>query len=324
MSATRPPALSVRGLSKRYNLVSAVEEVSFSVSLGTTAALVGPAGAGKTTILRILLGLLAPTTGTAEVGGPGSVRTARAVGGMLDPRGLHPARSARDHLRVYAAAVGVEDERVDEVIDLVGLGDAADTRAAALSAGQQTRTALATALLGNPPLLILDEPATGLDAAERGWLQEFVRRHARRGGSVLLSSETLAAAIPVADSLIVLSEGSVVYQGTPAKLRRGHPDRLVVAASTPIALATRLAAQGFTDAVIRPDGRLAVAEATEGQIHDAAKAAGVHLDSITPDPIHPDRVLASLTKPARPQPSFTPYPGVAAPHPTPTHYGIPR
>ncbi|MEV6432068.1 ABC transporter ATP-binding protein [Nocardia sp. NPDC051463] len=321
MSASRGPAFAVRGIGKRYNLVAAVENVSFTVTAGTAAALVGPAGAGKTTILRILLGLLEPTTGSIAIGGQGLPGTARAVGGMLEPRGLHPARTARDHLLVYAAAVGVADDRVDEVIELVGLDATANTRAGALTAGQQTRVALATALLGDPPLLVLDEPAVGLDSAERVWLQEFLRRHTRRGGTVLLSSESLAAVIPMVDNIIVLSAGSVVYEGSPTKLRRGHPDRLVVASSTPIALATTLAAQGFTDAVIRPDGRLAVADATDRQIHEAAEVAGVRLDSITPDPIHPDRVLAALTK-VRPQP--TPYPGVAAPLPTPTPYGIPR
>ncbi|WP_062984072.1 ABC transporter ATP-binding protein [Nocardia anaemiae] len=321
MSAARPLACSVRGLTKRYNLVTAVEDVSFTVPSGTTAALVGPAGAGKTTILRILLGLLQPTAGTAAVGAPGSRRGEAAatvvVGGMLQPRGLHPARSARDHLLVYAAAAGVEDARVDEVIQVVGLGDLAKTRAGELSDGSRTRLALATALLGDPQLLILDDPLAGLDAAERTWLTDFLRRHTRRGGSVLLSSESLANVIPMADSIIVLSEGSVVYQGTPARLRRGHPDRLVVAASTPIALATMLAAQGFTDAVIRPDGRLAVAEATEAQIRAAATAAGVRVDNIAADQIHPDRVLAALVKPARP-PQPAPYAGIAP------QQGIPR
>ncbi|WP_433759185.1 ABC transporter ATP-binding protein [Nocardia sp. CA-135398] len=318
MSSARPLAFSVRGLTKRYNLVTAVENVSFTVPSGTTAALVGPAGAGKTTILRILLGLLQPTSGTAAVGGPGSRRgeAAAVVGGMLQPRGLHPARSARDHLLVYAAAAGVEDARVDEVIQVVGLGDLAKTRAGELSDGSQTRLALATALLGDPQLLILDEPLAGLDAAERAWLADFLRRHTRRGGTVLLTSEGLANVIPMADNIIVVSGGSVVYQGTPARLRRGHPDRLVVAASTPIALATMLAAQGFTDAVIRPDGRLAVAEATEAQIRAAATAAGVRVDNIAADQIHPDRVLAALVKPARP-PQPAPYAGIAP-------QGIPR
>ncbi|MEV6256061.1 ABC transporter ATP-binding protein [Nocardia sp. NPDC051929] len=328
MSGTRPIAFAVRGLTKQYELATAVTDVSFTVPSGTIAALVGPRGAGKTTILRVLLGLLAPTSGTASVGGPGSrgntAGSANVIGGVLAPRGLHPARTAREHLWVYAAAANVVDSRVTEVLELVGLDEHARTKIGALSIGQQTRLALATALLGDPPLLVLDEPMDGLDPAERGWLHDFLRKHARRGGSVLLTSESLGAVLPAADQLVVLSEGAVVYQGTPARLRRGHPDRLVVAASTPIALATTLAAQGFTDAVIRPDGRLAVAEASEAQIRTAATAAQVRIDSIVPDPIHPDRVLASLTRPtATPAPH---YPGLSAPAqpPSPTPYGIPR
>ncbi|MBF6218082.1 ABC transporter ATP-binding protein [Nocardia abscessus] len=328
MSGARPVAFAVRGLTKRYDLATAVTDVSFTVPSGAVAALVGPRGAGKTTILRALLGLLAPTSGTTSVGGPGSrrngVNSAGVLGGVLAPRGLHPARTVRDHLWIYAAAARVADSRVAEVLELVGLDEQATTKIGVLSIGQQTRLALATALLGDPPLLVLDEPMDGLDAAERGWLHDFLRKHARRGGSALLTSESLGAVLPGADQLIVLHEGMVAYQGTPARLRRGHPDRLVVAASTPIALATMLAAQGFTDAVIRPDGRLAVAEASEAQIRAAATAAQVRIDSIVPDPIHPDRVLASLTKPsAAPAP---PYPGLTAPgpQPTPTPYGIPR
>ncbi|MGW4714969.1 ABC transporter ATP-binding protein [Nocardia sp. NPDC004260] len=328
MSGTRPIAFAVRGLTKQYELATAVTDVSFTVPSGTIAALVGPRGAGKTTILRVLLGLLAPTSGTASVGGPGSrgntAGSASVIGGVLAARGLHPARTAREHLWIYAAAANVVDSRVTEVLELVGLDEHAGTKIGALSIGQQTRLALATALLGDPPLLVLDEPMDGLDPAERGWLHDFLRKHARRGGSVLLTSESLGAVLPAADQLVVLSEGAVVYQGTPARLRRGHPDRLVVAASTPIALATMLAAQGFTDAVIRPDGRLAVAEASEAQIRTAATAAQVRIDSIVPDPIHPDRVLASLTRPtAAPAPH---YPGLAPPAqpPSPTPYGIPR
>ncbi|MGW4092796.1 ABC transporter ATP-binding protein [Nocardia sp. NPDC004750] len=328
MSGTRPIAFAVRGLTKQYELATAVTDVSFTVPSGTIAALVGPRGAGKTTILRVLFGLLAPTSGTASVGGPGSrgntAGSASVIGGVLAARGLHPARTAREHLWVYAAAANVVDSRVTEVLELVGLDEHAGTKIGALSIGQQTRLALATALLGDPPLLVLDEPMDGLDPAERGWLHDFLRKHARRGGSVLLTSESLGAVLPAADQLVVLSEGAVVYQGTPARLRRGHPDRLVVAASTPIALATMLAAQGFTDAVIRPDGRLAVAEASEAQIRTAATAAQVRIDSIVPDPIHPDRVLASLTGPTAAPAAH--YPGLAAPAqpPSPTPYGIPR
>ncbi|MEU8898501.1 ATP-binding cassette domain-containing protein [Nocardia sp. NPDC048505] len=335
------PAFAVRGLSKNFHPGTvgeraAVENVSFTVAAGTTAALVGPPGAGKSTILRILLGLLSPTAGTASVGRPGlaaGLGGGSPVGGVLVPRGLHPGRSAADHLRVYAAAAGVSDDRAAEVLDQVGLGDFARTKAGLLAAGQQTRLALATALLADPPLLILDDPLEGLDPAERGWLQDFLKRHAKRGGTALLSSRSLAAVVSMADTVTVLHEGALVYQGTPAKLRRSHPDRLVVAASTPVALATALAARGLVDAVMRPDGKLAVADATEAQIREAAQTAKVRIDGITADLIHPDRVLASLTtRPARPPsstmyvppPSRVPAPppgGLPAPHQPP---GIPR
>ncbi|MFI9509301.1 ATP-binding cassette domain-containing protein [Nocardia sp. NPDC052566] len=335
MSSVRSKAFTVEKLSKQFRTVPAVTEVSFSVTAGATAALVGPAGAGKTTILRIVLGLLAPTSGTVEVEGPGTGKRrlgsepaagpTHLVGGMLMPRGLLPRRTVRDHLRVYAAAAGIGDLRVEQVLDMVGLGEQAGVKTDALPIGPQTRLALATALLGDPPLLVLDDPMAGLEPAERGWLQDFLRRHTRRGGTVLLSSQTLSAVLPGADQLIVLNAGSVVYQGSPSRLRRSHPDRLVVAAATPIALATMLAARGLTDAVIRPDGRLAVADASEAQIRDAAVAAGVRVDSIVTDAIHPDRVLASLlNKPAAPASAGSAANHPAPHHPTPTPYGIPR
>ncbi|MEV0245286.1 ATP-binding cassette domain-containing protein [Nocardia sp. NPDC050712] len=336
---TAAPAFAVRGLTKRFHPElagepAAIEQVSFTVATGTTAALVGPAGAGKSTILRILLGLLAPTSGTASVGRPGmsaGLGGGPPVGGVLVPRGLHPARSARDHLWVYAAAAGVPDERAAEVLETVGLAAFADTRAGALTPGQQTRLALATALLADPPLLILDDPIEGLDPAERGWLQDFLKRHTRRGGTVLLAGRSLAAVVPMADSVLVLNQGAIVYQGTPAKLRRSHPDRLVVSASTPVALATALAARGYTDAVMRPDGKLAIAEASEAQIRDAAQTAKVRIDAVTADLIHPDRVLAALTRPVRPVSStmyVPPQNRILAPPPPPPAphqpHGIPR
>lgn len=321
MTRARPLAFAVRGLAKRFGLETAVRDVSFVVPAGTIAALIGPAGAGKTTIVRMLLGLLEPTSGTAAVGGPGSGvgRTTgtrspgQVVGAMLDVPGAHPARSVRAHLRVYAAAVGVSDARVDEMLALVRLDEIAEAKTRTLSEGMQTRLALATALLGDPPLLVLDDPAAGFDARERAWLDEFLRGHARRGGTALVTSRSLAAVLPVADSLIVLNHGSIVYQGSPARLRRSHPDRQVVTVSSPIALATALAAHGFTDAVMRPDGRLAIAEASRVQIEEAATAARVQLTEILADPVHPDQVLTALTTPS-----------ATAHHPVPTSYGMPR
>ena len=310
-------AISVRGLSKRYADFSVgAQDVSFDIAAGTCAALVGPAESGKSTVLGILLGLLPPTTGSATLAGG---RGGSALGAVLVPRGLHPSRTVRDHLRVYAAAAGVPDTRVAAVLETTGMVERARTVPGALTPGEQTRAALATALLADPPLLILDEPAGGMTPGELSWLQGYLRGHTRRGGTVLFSSQSLLTALPIADHLVVLKDGSVAFQGSPARLRRRNPDRLLVASSSSIAVATALAARGCTDAVIRPDDRLAVADATEDDIVAAARAADVRLDSIVADPIHPDRVLASLTHPVPPRPVT----GAPQP-PTSMPYGVPR
>ncbi len=323
MTGRRGDAVRLRGVGKQFELVHAVHEVGFAVPAGAVTALVGPTGAGKSTVLRMVLGLQKPTTGTVEIDVPGT--GPGAVGAVLSPRGLHPARTVRDHLRCYAPVAGASRRRVDAVLAETGLATVAETVIAQLQPGQQTRLALGTALLADPPLLVLDDPFTGADGVERGWLHELLRGHTARGGTVLISADKLADVVATADHLVVLSEGAVVWQGTPAKLRRGHPDRLVVAASPSIALATALAARGYTDAVMRPDGRLAVAEASEATIRAVAEAAQVRIGSIVADPIHPDRVLASLTKPRGhrhtvPAPQANPA-GFA---PAPTSYGMPR
>ncbi|MFE5478805.1 MULTISPECIES: ATP-binding cassette domain-containing protein [unclassified Nocardia] len=312
-------AVLVRGVGKQFGPVSAVHEIDFTVPAGSVTALVGPAGAGKSTVLRMVLGLQQPTTGDIEGPGHGPA----AVGAVLSPRGLHPARTVREQLRCYAPVAGASRRRVAAVLDETGLTAVAETVVAQLHPGQQTRLALAMALLADPPLLVLDDLFAGANGIERGWLHELLRRQVNRGGTVLVSSDALADVVASADQLVVLSEGTVVWQGAPAKLRRGHPDRLVVAASPSIALATALAGRGFTDAVMRPDGRLAVAEADEATIRAVAELAQVRIGSIVADPIHPDRVLASLTKPRRHR-HTVPTPNPAAYAPAPTSYGMPR
>ncbi|MFE3541908.1 ATP-binding cassette domain-containing protein [Nocardia sp. NPDC059177] len=324
MSAPRGDAVRVRGVGKQFAQVSAVEGIDFRVPAGAVTALVGPTGAGKTTVLHLVLGLQQPSSGSVELDLPG--RGPAAVGGVLSPRGLHPARTVRAQLDCYAPVVGVSRRRVAAVLEHTGLAAVADTVVAQLHPAQQTRLAVGIALLADPPLLVLDDPFADTHGIERTWVQELLRGHANRGGAVLVGASTLADVVAVADQLVVLSEGAVVWQGTPAKLRRGHPDRLVIAAQPSIALATALAAQGYTDAVMRPDGRLAVAEASEATIRSVAEAAQVRIGSIVSDPIHPDRVLASLTKPRRhphlaPTPPVNPTPGFA---PAPTSYGMPR
>ncbi|WP_227980269.1 ATP-binding cassette domain-containing protein [Nocardia spumae] len=307
MSAARSPAISVTGLHKQFEGIAALRDVDFSVPPGTTAALVGPPASGKSTTVRILLGLLQADSGVAALSRAGG------IGAVLQPRGLHPARSLRAQLRIYAAAAGVGDERVETVLTALGLSEAAATRVREVPEGTLTRLALAQALLADPRVLVLDDPFDGLESGERTWLFDYLRGHGRRGGTTLLTSRSLAAAVPLCDQVIVLSSGTVAYQGSPRRLRRNHPDRLVVAASSPIALATTLASQGFTDAVMRGDGRLAIAEASPAEIEAAAVLARVQLGEMVAEPVHPDRVLAVLTK-STPPPAY--------PSPTPaTTYG---
>lgn len=222
-------AITVRGLHKRYGTTPAVEDVSFDVPRGRVTALLGPNGAGKTTTIRMILGLAAPDAGTALIAGrlygqldhPG-----RVVGTVLENGGLHPGRSARDHLRICAAQLGAPAERVEVVLRETGILAAADRRIAGYSLGMRQRTALAAALLGEPSVLVLDEPANGLDPAGMHWLRERIRAFADAGGTVLLSSHVLAEVSLIADEVIVIAGGRVAAAGSHAELVAGHGGNL--------------------------------------------------------------------------------------------------
>lgn len=211
-SASNAP-VAVGHLTKRFGDVIAVGDVSFVLEAGTVTGLVGPNGAGKTTILRVLLGLAAPTLGHARVFGVDYGRLehpARRVGAVLESDDFDPGRSGRDHLRVLALAVGVPFVRVDSLVDLVALADAAARPVKGYSLGMRQRLGLAAALLGDPDLLVLDEPANGLDPAGVRWLRDLVRDFARRGGTVLVSSHQLAELAQTVDRVVILDRGRVV------------------------------------------------------------------------------------------------------------------
>jgi ABC-2 type transport system ATP-binding protein len=187
--------IEVRGLTKRFGAVLAVDGLSFEVQGGTVTGFLGPNGAGKTTTLRVLLGLVAPTAGSATVAGRPYRDLAdplRHVGAVLEASGFYPGRTARNHLRVHATAGGVQASRVDEVLELVGLGGDADRRVGGFSLGMRQRLAVATALLGDPEVLILDEPTNGLDLEGVRWLRRLLRGRAEEGRTVLVSSHLLA------------------------------------------------------------------------------------------------------------------------------------
>jgi ABC-2 type transport system ATP-binding protein len=214
-------AISVRGLTKRFGSVTAVEDLSFDVPPGTITGFIGPNGAGKTTTLRAVLGLVRPTAGIALIDGVPYVRLdqpARHVGAVLEASGFHPGRTARDHLRVLAGRGGIPVGRVDDVLAEVDLAGAAPRRVGGFSLGMKQRLALAGALLGDPGILVLDEPTNGLDPAGVHWLRTFLRTRVDEGRTVLVSSHLLAELALSADSVVIIKGGRLVVEGPLAEI----------------------------------------------------------------------------------------------------------
>ncbi len=213
--------IEARGLTKRYGHVLAVDRLSFAVERGQVAGFLGPNGAGKTTTLRMLLGLVRPEAGDAAINGraysdlPDPLRQ---VGAVLEASSFHPGRTARNHLRIEAMVAGIDAARIDVVLDLVGLSEAADRRVRGFSLGMRQRLGLATALLADPEVLILDEPANGLDPEGVRWLRDLVRGLAAEGTAVLISSHILAEVAQTVDSVIIVNHGRVVVQAPIAEL----------------------------------------------------------------------------------------------------------
>jgi ABC-2 type transport system ATP-binding protein len=215
-AGARHPVVTVSSLTKRYGALVAVDDLTFAVRSGTVTGFLGPNGAGKTTTLRLLLGLAEPTSGKALVFGRryrDLEDPARRVGAVLESGDLHPGRSGRDHLRALALAAEIPSSRVEEVLDLVGLEAAAGRRVKTYSFGMRQRLGLAAALLGDPELLVLDEPANGLDPAGVHWLRTFLRRFAEQGGTVLVASHMLAEAAQTVDQVLIIDRGRLVAGG---------------------------------------------------------------------------------------------------------------
>ena len=215
----------VRGLRKTFGAVEAVADVSFGVAAGRITGFLGPNGAGKTTTLRMILGLCRPTAGSATIDGVPYrelEHPLRRVGAALDGSAFSPKQTARDHLRFYAPLAGVGDARVDELLGLVGLSDAARRRVGEFSLGMKQRLALATALLGRPDVLVLDEPSNGLDPAGIHWLRAFLQQFAAAGGAVLLSSHLLSEVEQMVDDVVLIDHGRLLFDGPLGSLVSTH------------------------------------------------------------------------------------------------------
>jgi ABC-2 type transport system ATP-binding protein len=228
------PAVEVEHLTKRYGATLAVDDLSFSIPNGTIAGFLGPNGAGKTTTFRMLVGLAAPTNGTAHVLGKPYVSLSapiHSVGAMLEVSGYHPARTARNHLLLLARTAGIPGARVNEMLDLVELDEAADRAVGGFSSGMRQRLGLAAALLGDPGLLLLDEPANGLDPKGIRWLRGFLRGLARENGkTVFVSSHVLAEVAQMVDEVVIINRGRFITQG-PVDMVVAHMGRKVVVRS---------------------------------------------------------------------------------------------
>jgi ABC-2 type transport system ATP-binding protein len=213
--------ISFHKLTKRYGSVLAVDDLSFDALPGRVTGLLGPNGSGKTTTLRILLGLAAPTSGTATIAGWPYRRLPdrlRRVGAALDSNTFHPGRSAAQHLRIITTAADLPPRRVDEVLDLAGLSDVAGRKVGGFSLGMRQRLSLAGALLGNPRVLVLDEPLNGLDPDGIAWIRGLLRSLAAGDRTVLISSHLLSEVAQTADDVVVLSRGRLVAQATVSEL----------------------------------------------------------------------------------------------------------
>ncbi|MFC4000484.1 ABC transporter ATP-binding protein [Prauserella oleivorans] len=292
--------IAVQNLTKQFGAVTAVQNLSFTVEPGSVTGFIGPNGAGKTTTLRMLLGLVTPTMGIATINGRPYHQLgnpARVVGAVLENEGFHPKRTARNHLRVYAAAIGVPDQRADELLQLVGLAPAADRKAGDFSLGMRQRLSLATALLGDPQVLVLDEPANGLDPEGIAWLRNFLRSFAQQGRTVLVSSHLLSELEQTIDQVVIVSAGTTRYYGSLDQLRAGQQSRVLVQPADANGLVAALREGGLTQLEPTPDGRVAVYGASVQQIGDLAAKAGIAVYGMEEEKADLEKLFFQLTNP---------------------------
>ena len=303
MNTTRTPqaaaAIAVEGLTKRYGNVTAVDDLSFTVRPGAVTGFLGPNGAGKTTALTAIVGLSRPTAGRALINGmPIDAVTpdARTLGVYIESSGAHPGRSARDHLRSLAALAGLPRTRVDEVLATVGLEQAAGRRVGKYSTGMRQRLGLGSALLGDPEILVLDEPLNGLDPQGIRWLRTLLREHAAKGRTVLLSSHVLTEAAQTVDDVVVINKGRLVHQGTMEALSRlGGGGGVLVSTPTRERLASAVEQAGGR-VEMQNGGRLLVEGMDAAQLGELAHDERVVLHELVPRGGSLEDVFFNLTE----------------------------
>jgi ABC-2 type transport system ATP-binding protein len=289
-------------LTKRFGPLTAVDHLSFALEPGTITGFLGPNGAGKTTTLRVLLGLAAPTSGRALIFGKpyaGLEHAALRVGAVLEATDFHPGRSGRDHLRTLGCAVGLPDSRSDEVLRLVELQSAARRRVKGYSLGMRQRLGLAAALLGDPELLVLDEPANGLDPEGVRWLRDFLRAFASEGRTVLVSSHVLAEVAQTVDRVLIINHGYLVAESSLDDLTARVGGAVRVRSPQLPRLAEELRRQGIATSAANEHALLVVGTTPE-RVGDIAFAAGVALHELTSEGSSLEEVFLELTSEVQP------------------------
>jgi ABC-2 type transport system ATP-binding protein len=298
MDATStPPPVVVDRLTKAYGSQRAVDDLSFTVDAGRVTGFLGANGAGKTTTLRMLLGLATPTSGTTLVLGRPYVEhrsPSSIVGTLLDATAFHPGRRAWHEVAIHAAAAGIAATRVDEVLAEVGLAGAARKRVGALSLGMRQRLGLAVALLGTPDLLVLDEPANGLDPAGMHWLRDLLRSHAARGAAVLVSSHVLAELALFADDVVVLERGRLVTQSSLTELLGSAGERVHVRSPSAPTLRALLERAGAT-VTMDDSGALVAVGMSARRIGELASSSGVVLHELRTEIQSLEEIFLELT-----------------------------
>ncbi len=276
--------IEVRGLVKRFGSATVVDGLSFAVGPGTVTGFLGPNGAGKTTTLRVLLGLVRPTSGQATIWGKPyrELGDRRRVGAVLEASGFHPGRTVADQMRVRCAGAGAARSRLGAVLAETGMSELAGRRAGRLSLGERQRLGLAGALLGDPEVLILDEPANGLDPAGVLWLRGFLRQLGEQGRTVLVSSHILAEVAQFADGAVVIDRGRLVSAGPVTDLVKAARQAVMVRTPRAEALRAALTSEGAAVRAAGPD-RLEITGLGAEEVATLAAALGIPVFEVTTD-----------------------------------------
>jgi len=291
---TEQTRVEVKDLTKKFGSFTAVDQLSFTVEPGRITGFLGPNGAGKTTTLRMLLGLVRPTSGTATIGGLPYSQISKpqdVVGSALEATNFHPGRSGRDHLRVLADTAGVDSKRVDEMLEMVGIPAAARQRAGGYSMGMRQRLGLAAALLGDPQVLLLDEPANGLDPEGIRWLRMLLRHLSGQGKTILISSHMLSEVEQTVDDVVIIANGKLIRQGAIGDLPTEHVS--TVRTSEPQQLIRALTTSGLQATEV--DGSVQVVGRDLVRIGDIALGAGLPIHELRANENDLEKLFFELT-----------------------------